>query len=32
MIIRCRQLRLRMHHPESETGEGAVVLIGMRAA
>jgi hypothetical protein len=32
MIIRCRDLRLRMYHPESETGEGAAVLIGMRAA
>lgn len=32
MIIRCRYLRLRMQHPESETGEGAAVLIGMRAA
>jgi hypothetical protein len=32
MIIRCRELRLRMHYPESETGEGVAVLIGMRAA
>jgi hypothetical protein len=32
MIIRCRHLRLRMHHSESETGEGAAVLIGLRAA
>jgi hypothetical protein len=32
MIFRCRQLRLRMHHSESETGEGAAVLIGLRAS
>jgi hypothetical protein len=32
MIVRCRELGLRLHHSERETGEGAAVLVTMHTS